>query len=123
MMNKRKLGEDKEELAAAFLQEAGYTIIARNFRCRQGEIDLIAKEDTILVFTEVKYRATHAAGYPEEAVDQRKQRRIGKVALYYLTTRVGRTDVPCRFDVIAIDGDEIRHHKNAFTLSAGIFPG
>jgi len=45
------------------------------------------------------------------------------VALYYLTTRVGRTDVPCRFDVIAIDGDEIRHHKNAFTLSAGLFPG
>ena len=122
-MNKRQLGGDKEELAAAFLQEAGYRIMERNFRCRLGEIDLIAKEGTTLVFVEVKYRANHKAGYPEEAVDQRKQRRIGKVALYYLTTRIRRTDVPCRFDVIAIDGGEIRHHKNAFLLSPGLFPG
>lgn len=122
-MNKRKQGEDKEALAAAFLEDAGFHILERNFRCRLGEIDLIAKEASAFVFVEVKYRGTHKAGYPEEAVDQRKQRRIGRVALYYLTTRVRRTDVPCRFDVVAIDGSGIRHHRNAFPLSPGIFPG
>ncbi len=122
-MNKRRLGEDKEQVAADFLEAAGYQILERNFRCRMGEIDLIAKENETLIFTEVKYRASHKAGLPEEAVDFRKQQRICKVALYYLTTRVRRTDVPCRFDVIAIDGGEIRHHRNAFPLSAGLFPG
>ena len=113
-MNKRKLGEDKEQLAADYLKAAGYMIIERNFRCRMGEIDLIAKDRDTFVFAEVKFRVNHKAGLPEDAVDYRKQRTIGKVALYYLTTRVRRTDVPCRFDVIAIDGEEIRHHQNAF---------
>lgn len=114
-MNKRRLGEDKEQVAADFLEAAGYQILERNFRCRMGEIDLIAKENETLIFTEVKYRASHKAGLPEEAVDFRKRQRICKVALYYLTTHVRRTDVPCRFDVIAIDGGEIRHHRNAFS--------
>ncbi len=116
-MNKRRLGEDKEQIAAGFLEAAGYEILERNFRCRMGEIDLIAKENGTLIFTEVKYRANHKAGLPEEAVGLRKQKTIGKVALYYLTTRVRRTDVPCRFDVVAIDGDEIRHYQNAFSYA------
>ncbi|MBQ6442392.1 MAG: YraN family protein [Lachnospiraceae bacterium] len=120
-MNKRKLGEDKEQLAADYLEAAGYEIIERNFRCRMGEIDLIAKDRDTLVFTEVKYRVNHKAGLPEEAVDCKKQRTIGKVALYYLKTRIRRMDAPCRFDVIAIDGEEIRHHINAFSYEGAYF--
>ena len=120
-MNKRKLGEDKEKLAADFLEAAGCRIIERNFRCRMGEIDLIAKENDTFLFAVVKYRANHKAGLPEEAVGPEKQKTIGKVALYYLKTRIRRMDVPCRFDVIAIDGDEIRHHKNAFSYEGAYF--
>lgn len=113
-MNRRRLGTEKEEEAAAFLTAQGYRVLTRNFRCRLGEIDLIAKEEDCLVFVEVKYRSGRGVGLPEEAVDLKKQRTISKVAMYYLMTHVGRTDIPCRFDVVAIDGKEIRLHRNAF---------
>lgn len=113
-MNKRELGSEKEALAADYLIARGFRILERNFRCRIGEIDLIAEEGEYLVFIEVKYRKGRGAGLPEDAVTMKKQRTISRVAMYYLTTRKKRTDLPCRFDVVAIDGEEIRLHRDAF---------
>ena len=75
-MNKRQTGSRYEETAAAFLTSKGYRVLERNFRCRQGEIDLICRHGRYLVFAEVKYRSGLSMGSPAEAVDARKQERI-----------------------------------------------
>ena len=113
-MNKRTTGAAYEKLAGAFLEQQGYKVIAYNFRCRLGEIDVIAKDDGYLVFVEVKYRKTDEVGNPLEAVTKRKQQIISRVANYYcLTHGYGETE-PCRFDVVAIWGERIKVVKNAF---------
>ncbi|MCI8991481.1 MAG: YraN family protein [Eubacterium sp.] len=112
--NNRRTGREKERLAAQFLERKGYVIIQKNFRCRSGEIDIIAREGKYLVFAEVKYRGGSKCGYPEEAVDYRKQKQISKVALYYLKRKRYRLEQPCRFDVVAIVPHEIRLYRNAF---------
>lgn len=113
-MNKRQLGADYEHLAAEYLQALGYEILERNFRCRSGEIDLIAREGEYLCFVEVKYRAGNACGSPLEAVGYRKQMQILKVARYYMMKESMMMDTPCRFDVVAIEGKEIMLLRNAF---------
>lgn len=111
--NLRKIGSFYEEKAAEYLQKKGYRILVRNFRCRYGEIDLIAEFDRAIVFCEVKYRSSKEAHVPFEAVTPRKQQRISKTAFYYLATKsCGERD--CRFDVIGISGDQIHHIENAF---------
>ena len=82
-MNKREIGSRYEEAAAAFLQKQGFRILEKNFRCRQGEIDLVCREGKELVFTEVKYRSDVSCGSPFEAVDFRKQEKIRRTALFY----------------------------------------
>ncbi len=118
-MNKRKLGEEMEALAAGKLQEAGYEILEKNYRCRQGEIDLVAKHRGYLVFVEVKYRKNGESGMPEEAVNVRKQRAISRAALMYLAGHGLGTDTPCRFDVVAVEAGEIRIYENAFAYQGG----
>lgn len=99
--------------AETYLKDNGYVIVATNYRNRLGEIDIIAKDKNVLVFVEVKSRATLAYGRLCEAVDFRKQQKIRKVAeLYLVTTKNYYADV--RFDVIEILGDEINHIVNAF---------
>ena len=115
MENKRKLGQEQEECASKALEKAGYTILCRNYRCRAGEIDLIAKHRKMLVFIEVKYRKTNKSGYPEEAVDSRKQKQIRKVAAWYMTEHHLPEDTLCRFDVVAVTPAEIRVYQNAFS--------
>ena len=100
--------------AASFLKTQGYQILERNYRCKKGEIDLIAREGQYLVFVEVKYRSTNESGLPEEAVDLRKQRQISRVAAWYLTEKGLDIYTPCRFDVVAIEGEEIRLYRDAF---------
>lgn len=117
-MNKRQTGADHEERAAGWLEEHGFRILERNYRCRQGEIDLIAMEGACLVFVEVKYRSGSRAGHPSEAVDARKQRRIARTAVHYCYKNKIPDTQACRFDVIGILGDEIEHLKNAFELQA-----
>ena len=112
-MNKRTVGSRYEKIAAAFLQHLGMELITMNYRCRFGEIDLILKDEDVLVFCEVKYRADRSCGFGEDHVDIRKQRTIYRVAEQYLTAK-GLTDCYCRFDVVAVDGDSIKHIKNAF---------
>ncbi len=113
-MNKRRLGSLREGEAAAFLESQGFRILEKNFRCRLGEIDLIARDGPCLVFVEVKYRRSDRYGWGEEHVDKRKQQRIIAVARYFLAGF--KALPPCRFDVIAIDKDSINHFPNAFEV-------
>ena len=106
-------------MAAGKLQEAGYEILEKNYRCRQGEIDLVAKHRGYLVFVEVKYRKTGGSGAPEEAVDGRKQRAVSRAALMYLASHGLGTDTPCRFDVVAVEDREVRIYENAFSYQGG----
>jgi putative endonuclease len=114
MENRRKIGADYERQAEEYLQTCGYRILERNYRCRQGEIDLIAREGEALVFLEVKYRRTAAHGLPSEAVTPAKQRTICRVADYYRLTHGIPDNTPCRFDVVSILGQEITLYRNAF---------
>ena len=112
--NTRKTGARYELLAAVHLEKCGYHIIEKNYRCRIGEIDLVACDGAYLVFVEVKYRSTNESGLPEEAVDLRKQRQISRVAAWYLTEKGLDIYTPCRFDVVAIEGEENRLYRDAF---------
>lgn len=112
--NRRKIGADYERMAGEYLEQLGYTVLEYNYRCRAGEIDLIARDGQYLVFCEVKYRADARAGSPLEAVDARKQQTIFRCAMFYLTVH-HMQDIPCRFDVIGIQGGQVAHIKNAFT--------
>lgn len=113
-MNRRSVGAAYEQGAARYLEAMGYEILHRNYRCRMGEIDLVIKDGKTIVFVEVKYRAKGEKGNALEAVDIRKQKTISVVAAYYLMRECQDMDIPCRFDVVGIDGDEIHHVKNAF---------
>jgi putative endonuclease len=112
--NKRKVGGAYEQKAAQFLMENGLQILEYNFRCRRGEIDLIAKDGKTFVFVEVKYRRKRGSGYAVSAVDGKKQWVISRVACYYLGTRIHSIDVPCRFDVVAFDGGACTWIRDAF---------
>ena len=107
-----RLGPEGESRAATHLASLGLRVAERNFRCRQGEIDLIAWDGPVLVFVEVKTRSGRGCGAPEEAVSATKQRRLRQVALWYLA-RLGY-EPECRFDVVSIMGDEITHFRAAF---------
>ena len=117
-MNKREVGAKYEERAAAYLAERGYVIVARNFRASRGELDIVARDRsegrTVLVFVEVKYRTSPGAGHPEEALTPAKCRTICRVADYYCVRYKIRSGTPCRFDVIAFEGERLRHIRNAF---------
>lgn len=113
-MNKRKIGESYEKAALLYLQGEGVRIIEKNFRCRQGEVDLIGWHGEYLVFFEVKYRRDASAGFPAEAVDYRKQRKICRTAAFFLYQRKYGESIPIRFDVLAICGERINWYQNAF---------
>ncbi len=98
---RKESGQEGEALAAQFLKKQGYQIIEQNFRCRYGEIDLIAWDQGTLVFIEVKMRASSAFGGPEGAVNLRKQEKISRVALAYLDKKNPPWPL-CRFDVVGI---------------------
>lgn len=118
VQNNRKVGKEQEQCALLELKKQGYEILERNFRCRIGEIDLIAKHRGYLVFIEVKYRKTAGSGYAAEAVTRSKQRIICRVADYYLLTHC--TEIPaCRFDVAAFEGDHFTIYENAFEYIPG----
>ena len=113
-MDKHKIGASWEEAAASYLKNAGVTIAVRNYRCSQGEIDIIGFHQGCLVFFEVKYRKDEAFGTPAEAVDLRKQSRICRCADFYLYQHHVPQERPMRFDVVAVCGDRIDWIQNAF---------
>lgn len=111
--NSRAVGASYEQEAGAYLERKGYQVLEYNFRCKGGEIDLIARDGATIVFCEVKYRRDGAKGHPYEAVTFKKQRTISRCALAYLC-RTKRTGAACRFDVISIEGGKWAHYRNAF---------
>lgn len=98
-MNER--GRQAEALAAAFIERRGLAIVARNWRCRFGEIDLIARDGRALVFIEVRARASRSHGGAAESIGASKRRKLLAAANLYLTS-VG-LDTPCRFDALLIE--------------------
>jgi putative endonuclease len=110
-------GRRGEDLACAHLQRSGMVVVARNFRTRAGEIDVVAREGDTLVFVEVKERRTRTHGSAIEAVTRGKRQRFLRAARAYAAAH-GATESPVRFDVIAIDWDgdqpRLRHERGAF---------
>ena len=110
----RSMGTQKEDLAETYLRKQGFRIMERNFRSRQGEIDIIGYDDEYLVFAEVKYRKSDSLENPLEAVGYTKMSRICKTADYYRYRKQIPLNTPIRYDVIGILGDKIEWIKNAF---------
>ena len=100
----RALGADAERRVAEWLtQHYGYKILVRNYRCRHGEIDLIAEEAGVLCFVEVRTRRTDRWGTALETIDRAKRRRIALAAHQFVVTQ-GMESRACRFDVVTIQG-------------------
>ena len=109
----RQTGTDYERAAGYYLEQLGYEILEYNYRCRAGEIDLIAKDGEYLVFCEVKYRTVERC----VALWRRWARASSgrsSGAPCFIWRSITQRDVPCRFDVIGIEGAEVVHIKNAF---------
>lgn len=96
------IGKQGEELAREFLKKKGFNIIAHNFRCRFGEIDLILRKNKAFRFVEVKYRRSEEYGLPQESVVKRKQGKIRRTAILWLRIRHLPMDSEIHFDVLAI---------------------
>jgi putative endonuclease len=117
---KQIFGKQGEELAAQYLKKRGYTIVERNYRCTNGEVDLIAVHRRVIVFVEVKTRRGEGYGLPVEAVEFHKKRKMIQAAEFFLhEKKLHQRDA--RFDVVGISwpGVEpvIEHIQNAFELS------
>ena len=122
-MDTHKRGNAGEELAVRFLAENGYDVIARNYRLKDAEIDIVFKDvknvgygvDEYIVFAEVKYRSSDLYGYGSEAVNSLKIKKIIRAARHFLYTFNYPDDTAVRFDVISICNGSIDHIMNAFT--------
>jgi putative endonuclease len=112
----RNSGDRAEDQALAYLSSQGLTTLERNYRCRQGEIDLIMRDRESLVFVEVRYRGSNGHGSPLESVDRGKQARLLHTARHYLQCHPEHAARACRFDVVGIAGDpgRIDWVSNAF---------
>jgi putative endonuclease len=119
MRVKDAVGRFGEELAAARLTGAGLTVVARNWRCSDGEIDIVAVDGDVLVFVEVKTRSSLAYGDPAEAVSLAKAARLRRLATRYLAEHDDRYWEQVRFDVVTVlrrvpGGPVVRHLRGAF---------
>lgn len=118
--NRQKLGHTAEAFAADYLKRKGYSILAQNYRCRYGEIDIVALDKRTLVFVEVRAKVTTDFGLPQESIGYRKQKKLREVARYYLATEREKGSI-CRFDVVAVQYnvgsqkvEKLEHIENAF---------
>lgn len=116
----REIGDEGEELATAYLESKGYTILERNYHFEHAEVDIVAFDnETCIVFAEVKKRSSNAFGEPEEFIDEEKIQNVYKAAEAWIYERK-MDGVPVRFDVISIlqkndEALDIKHFENAFT--------
>lgn len=111
MYQRHELGKTGEMLACKYLENKNYEILQRNFRCKQGEIDIIAKDGNELVFIEVKTRASKLFGNPAEAVNEEKKKHIYKTAGYYLHI-IKNENVYTRIDVIEVYLSKSKYYIN-----------
>jgi len=112
---KIEVGSAAERRAVELLLRKGYQIVERNYRTKLGELDIVARDGTTLVFVEVRSRHDSTYGSALEAVGWRKQSKVSKVAMQYLAWRKPRF-IAARFDVVAITGDEMVHIQDAWRL-------
>lgn len=114
-----RAGKSAEDAALNYLEKQGLVLVTRNYRCRQGEIDLVMRDGRSLVFVEVRYRSSQRFGGALESVNGIKQQRLVHAGGHYLAAT--RSDVPVRFDVIGMapgqDGFAISWVKDAFRLN------
>ncbi len=110
---RRELGASGEEAVASWYEARGYEIVVRNWRCREGELDLIVRDGRAFVFCEVKTRTSDAFGAPVEAVNRAKQERLRRLAARWLTEAPLRPR-EIRFDVASVMGDHIEVLEGAF---------
>ncbi|MCR4955915.1 MAG: YraN family protein [Lachnospiraceae bacterium] len=112
--NKKELGKRGETLAGKLLTLHGYKILQYNYRCKKGEVDIIAMHGDYLVFVEVKYREENTLCDPQTAVNKQKQHRISGCAAWYLKENHYPMDTAVRFDVVAIKGKQYQIFQDAF---------
>ncbi|HUJ57076.1 MAG TPA: YraN family protein [Kofleriaceae bacterium] len=108
-------GASAEARAAQLLVRHGYEIVERNFRCKSGELDIVARDGGVLCFVEVRSRSNADHGHAAEMIDRGKQRQVARVALHYISLR-DPVFARSRFDVVAITGDSIELIKDAWRL-------
>ena len=101
---KRLIGDQVEDLVVSYLLEKGLKIIAQNYLCKMGEVDIIARDKEGLIFVEVRYRKNSQFGGSVFSVNKSKQKKLIKAAAHYLQTHRLTNKVACRFDVMAIEG-------------------
>lgn len=109
-------GAAAEDRAAEYLQRQGLKLVARNYRCRAGEIDLILQDGNSLVFVEVRSRASTAFGGAAASITPAKQAKLIRAAEHYLLQHPN--PAPCRFDAVLIDGNNLQWLRNAFEAQA-----
>lgn len=118
LFGRREEGTAAEQRAAEYLENAGLSVLTRNYRSPFGEIDLIMEQAQTVVFVEVRYRARADFGSAAESVDRHKQTRLRATAEHYLQQNRRASNRPCRFDIVAIaptsEGDQIEWLRNAF---------
>ena len=119
-MSRKDVGNIGENIASKYLKAKGFRIVERNFRCRMGEIDIIADKDGDLYFVEVKTRKNERYGTPFESITLKKQQKIVKIAQYFLLR--AKKEVNCHFSVVGIMLGNQENHKvdfleNAFQVS------
>ncbi len=107
------MGSAGEKRAVKFLKNKGFKILKTNYKTPFGEIDIIAEDDSVIVFIEVKTRTSENYGLPREAVDRRKQEKYYRTATFYLQ-REKKMERECRFDVVEVENKKINHIFNAF---------
>ena len=115
MDTKIQRGASAEDLATKLLVAAGYQIVERNFRCKAGELDIVARDGDVLVFVEVRSRSDDEHGSAAETIRRSKQRRVARVAAHYLAM-VEPVFEQCRFDVVAITAGDAILLKDAFRV-------
>ena len=102
-LDRAEVGRAGEDEAARLLKKNGFKMIDRNYRCRFGEVDIIATDGAVLVFVEVKTRSPSSFGTPAEAVTPRKQGKLIKTARHYISENPKKADSPIRFDVVSVE--------------------
>ena len=114
MSRGQQRGQAAENQACEYLQKKGLRLIERNYRCRQGEIDLVMSDADTIVFIEVRYRSNPAFGSAAESVDRRKQSKLIVTATHYLQQAPCHAQRPARFDVISMSGNSLEWIRDAF---------
>lgn len=105
-------GADAEQAACTYLQRQGLKLLARNYHCRRGEIDIVVQDRDCLVFVEVRQRAQSSLVSAAQSVSASKQMRLKAAALHFVMTHPAFNEAPMRFDLITFDGDATQWHQN-----------